>query len=443
MSDILNNKESDPVCPESTIESANRRNFIKKATIAAAAVGVGGVILGQGKILPESSASSAAKFSETCATGTAIQGITTSGIGVQGTTCSGIGVCGTASCDGATGVRGVSPHGTGVFGCGGDGWGVHGSAPSTDCDAFGVRGCSFNVGVYGFTTNMFGTGVKGCAVCGVAILGKTTGCNGVAVSGTSPGTAVFGNGDALGVHGITGNGVGVAGVADCVPVSFPTSTGVLGASGATGVQGNSFAGNNTGIGVFGCAATGTGVVGKSSGTTTATGIGVEGVAGVPGAVPIVASGTTGQTANLQEWRRNACSPLSAINKCGWLSLGNADATTTLHVNGSISARQISVTSTYTMDPAGKPPDFAVFGNASSKAFTVTLPAADSADGRIVLIKKTDSTANAVTVSAASGDSIEGKSTKVLSKQYDSLELISNGAHEWFLVGNSIGDAFVS
>jgi hypothetical protein len=132
-----------------------------------------------------------------------------------------------------------------------------------------------------------------------------------------------------------------------------------------------------------------------------------------------------------------------VNKCGWLSLGAASALTTLHVNGSFSARQISVTSTYTMDPAGKPPDFAVFANAAGGAFTVTLAAAASADGRIVLIKKTDSTANAVTVSAASGDSIEGKTARALTKQYDSLQLISNGVHEWFLAGNSIGDAFVS
>jgi hypothetical protein len=44
-----------PVSPESTIESSPRRNFIRKAALATAAVGVGGVLLGK-NVVPESSA---------------------------------------------------------------------------------------------------------------------------------------------------------------------------------------------------------------------------------------------------------------------------------------------------------------------------------------------------------------------------------------------------
>ncbi len=62
---------------------------------------------------------------------------------------------------------------------------------------------------------------------------------------------------------------------------------------------------------------------------------------------------------------------------------------------------------------------------------------------IVFIKKTDSSTNAVTVAAASGDTIEGSASKALSKQYDALQLTSNGAHEWFLPGNSVDDAFTN
>ncbi len=192
-----------------------------------------------------------------------------------------------------------------------------------------------------------------------------------------------------------------------------------------------------GPGVSGISTCGPGVQGKSYS------VGVQGIAGAATAVPLVARGAASQSANLQQWENGAGGALSVVNKCGWLSLGATTAPTTLYVNGSLSARKIAVTSAYTMDPKGKPPDFAVFASASSAAFTVTLPAAAVADGRIVLIKKTDSSANLVTVAAASGDTIEGKPTKVLSKQYDSLELISNGGHEWYLVGNSIGDAFVS
>ena len=91
-------------------------------------------------------------------------------------------------------------------------------------------------------------------------------------------------------------------------------------------------------------------------------------------------------------------------------------------------------------------DFAILASASSAAFTVTLPAADTpgaCNGMIVFIKKTDSSTNAVTIAAASGDSIEGNASMVLGKQYDALQLISNGVHEWFVLGSAKCGAFVS
>jgi hypothetical protein len=61
---------------------------------------------------------------------------------------------------------------------------------------------------------------------------------------------------------------------------------------------------------------------------------------------------------------------------------------------------------------------------------------------IVFIKNANT--GTVTVNPhSSSDTIEGKTTISLSKQYDSLQLISNGSNEWFLVGNSVEDAFKS
>ena len=55
MSEKGNMKEG--ICPESTIESANRRNFIRKAALATAAVGVGSTLpLLSKDVLPTSSA---------------------------------------------------------------------------------------------------------------------------------------------------------------------------------------------------------------------------------------------------------------------------------------------------------------------------------------------------------------------------------------------------
>jgi hypothetical protein len=85
-------------------------------------------------------------------------------------------------------------------------------------------------------------------------------------------------------------------------------------------------------------------------------------------------------------------------------------------------------------------DYTVLANASSAAFTITLPAVSSTagacNGMVLFIKKIDSSTNPVTVAASGSDTIEGNSSIVLKKQYDSLQLISNnssGTHEWFIL----------
>jgi hypothetical protein len=367
LAEIRNNSRSNSSVPcESTIESANRRNFIRKAAMVTAAAAVGSTVLG-GKMVPESSAKTAA--------------------------------CSCLS----------SPHAVYV---------------DTSCS------CNGNPCLAPYQGAFFGSNL--CVFPPGEGIGSQRNCctEKYFCACLPPGHNLHGLDfytDYKKRMSITH--AGNVGIGTCTPHATLC------------VVGNSFCS----MGVFGYSCNSVGVSGESCLNVGVKGcglIGVQGLARCASSIPIVAQGVSSQTAPLQQWKKGTAVK-SVVNKCGWLGLGAASASTTLHVNGSFSARQISVTSTYTMDPAGEPPDFAVFGNASSKAFTVTLPAAASADGRIVLIKKTDSTANAITVSAASGDSIEGKTTRALTKQYDSLQLISNGAHEWFLVGNSLGDAFVS
>lgn len=71
----------------------------------------------------------------------------------------------------------------------------------------------------------------------------------------------------------------------------------------------------------------------------------------------------------------------------------------------------------------------ILASAATAAFTVTLPAVTA--GRWVTVKKTDSTANAVTVSPASG-TIDGASTHVIATQYASRDFVSDGTN-WFVV----------
>lgn len=69
----------------------------------------------------------------------------------------------------------------------------------------------------------------------------------------------------------------------------------------------------------------------------------------------------------------------------------------------------------------------ILGNATSNAITVTLPTATS--GVRVTVKKTDSSANAVTITGV----IDGVTNPALTSQYQSISLIANGS-SWVQVG---------
>lgn len=88
----------------------------------------------------------------------------------------------------------------------------------------------------------------------------------------------------------------------------------------------------------------------------------------------------------------------------------------------------SITSSYTVTAN----DCVIFANATSGAITVTLQAADQAKTKRLVVKKTDASANAVTIAAAGSNTIDGASSDSLPNQYDSIELASDGTN-WFIV----------
>jgi hypothetical protein len=65
------------------------------------------------------------------------------------------------------------------------------------------------------------------------------------------------------------------------------------------------------------------------------------------------------------------------------------------------------------------------------AITVTLPRAMR--GHTITIRKTDSSANTLTIDGFSADTINGAATNVLSTQYDSLSLVFDGVSEWAII----------
>lgn len=88
----------------------------------------------------------------------------------------------------------------------------------------------------------------------------------------------------------------------------------------------------------------------------------------------------------------------------------------------------SQTSAYTMTLN----DSVILVDATSGAVTVTLKPARECEGKRVTIKKTDASANAVTIDGDGSETIDGAATKSLATQYKAYELVSyNGA--WWIV----------
>lgn len=88
----------------------------------------------------------------------------------------------------------------------------------------------------------------------------------------------------------------------------------------------------------------------------------------------------------------------------------------------------SKTSAYTVTTADD--QATILCDATSAAFTVTLPAAATAgDGFVVAVKKTDSSANAVTIDGDGAETIDGSTTRLLAVQNESVILICDGS-DW-------------
>ena len=73
-------------------------------------------------------------------------------------------------------------------------------------------------------------------------------------------------------------------------------------------------------------------------------------------------------------------------------------------------------------------------NATSAAFSVTLPDARERKGKVLTIKKTDSSGNAVTLDGFDSQEIDGSTTHAISSQYNSRTIVSDGSN-WQIIGD--------
>jgi len=82
-------------------------------------------------------------------------------------------------------------------------------------------------------------------------------------------------------------------------------------------------------------------------------------------------------------------------------------------------------------------DNVILVDATAGAVTLNLPAAATADGRSLFVKKVDSSINAVTLEPDGAETIEGAANlSTLDAQYDVVEIFCDGT-EWFILSSLI------
>jgi len=141
--------------------------------------------------------------------------------------------------------------------------------------------------------------------------------------------------------------------------------------------------------------------------------------------PLVVIGASGQTADLAQFLV-VSSVVARIDAAGRIIAGGSTNSSgaTLHTSGSFGTRVLSTSTSITAGVG----DHTILVNASGAARTITLPTAIGATGRIYVIKKTDSSANAVTVATTSSQTIDGTTTRSLASQYSTITVQSDGAN---------------
>lgn len=73
-------------------------------------------------------------------------------------------------------------------------------------------------------------------------------------------------------------------------------------------------------------------------------------------------------------------------------------------------------------------------DATSGVITITLPKISIAEGCTYVVKKVDSSSNAVTIDPDGSETIDGATTHVLSSQYDRVEFIADAGRGWHIIG---------
>lgn len=77
-------------------------------------------------------------------------------------------------------------------------------------------------------------------------------------------------------------------------------------------------------------------------------------------------------------------------------------------------------------------DHTILCDATTAAFSVTLPSASTSSGRVFVVVKTDSSGNAITIDPNASETINGSTTTTVTTQYQSYQMQCNGT-AWFKI----------
>lgn len=268
----------------------------------------------------------------------------------------------------------------------------------------------------------------------------------VGIGTATPGSAL----DVKGTLRLSGSSSGYVGLAPAaaagsttytLPAADGTSGQVLSTNGAGGLSWAS-----AGSGTVSNVATGTGLTGGPITTTGTISLANTAVTAASyGSANTVATFTVDQQGRLTAAANVSISIGNANLANSSTTLGNATLTlgSTTSSVGNLTLSNVTVNgmaAAYTARTTAYTPtatDFTIAANASAGAFSVTLPTAVGITGEMYVIKKVDSSANAVTVATTSSQTIDGATTRSLPRQYDAITVQSDGAN-WIIIGSVAG-----
>lgn len=113
-----------------------------------------------------------------------------------------------------------------------------------------------------------------------------------------------------------------------------------------------------------------------------------------------------------------------------IGINTSTPASTLDIQGSLGFITTTITSATTLNQA----HHVILASDASGSFTITLPAAASNTGKVYYIKKTNSSANTITIDGNGAETIDGAATASITTQYDVIRIICDGS-AWHIISN--------